>query len=119
MSIALRFIARSSAQILLPPVWHGTLLAASDADTWLAAGFADFEDVSWVAFFVPAKTPPAVVQRLNAEINEALKLPDVRERLAAIGFDPAPSSPPEFAEYMKKEVAKWAKIVKTIGFTGN
>jgi tripartite-type tricarboxylate transporter receptor subunit TctC len=90
-----------------------------DVPTAAESGFADFEDLSWVAFFAPAKTPPAVVQKLNAEINEVLKLPDVKERLAAIGFDPAPSSAPEFAGYMKKEVAKWAKIVKTIGFTGN
>ncbi len=90
-----------------------------DVPTAAESGFADFEDVSWVAFFAPARTPPAVVQKLNAEINEVLKLPDVKERLAALGFDPTPSSAPEFAEYMKKEVAKWAKIVKTIGFVAN
>jgi tripartite-type tricarboxylate transporter receptor subunit TctC len=90
-----------------------------DVPTAAEAGFADFEDVSWVAFFAPAKTPAAVVQKLNAEINEVLKQPDVRERLTAIGFEPSPSSAAEFNTYMKKEVAKWAKIVKTIGFTGN
>jgi tripartite-type tricarboxylate transporter receptor subunit TctC len=93
--------------------------ALPDVPTAAEAGFADFEDVSWVAFFAPAKTPAAVVQKLNAEINEVLKQPDVRERLTAIGFEPSPSSAAEFNAYMKKEVAKWAKIVKTIGFTGN
>ena len=90
-----------------------------DVPTAAEAGFAEFEDVSWVAFFAPAKTPAAVVQKLNAEINDALKQPDVKERLAAIGFEPTASTPAEFSVYMKREVAKWAKIVKTIGFTGN
>jgi tripartite-type tricarboxylate transporter receptor subunit TctC len=93
--------------------------ALPDVPTAAEAGFPDFEDVSWVAFFAPAKTPAAVVQKLNAEINEALKLPDVRERLTAIGFEPNMSSAPEFNAYMKKEVAKWAKIIKTIGFVPN
>lgn len=90
-----------------------------DVPTAAESGFADFEDVSWVAFFAPAKTPAAIVQKLNAEINDALKQPDVRERLGAIGFEPTASTPAEFSEYMKKEVAKWAKIVKTIGFVAN
>jgi len=107
---------KMKALIVTSPKRSATL---PDVPTAAESGFADFEDVSWVAFFAPAKTPPAVVQKLNAEINEVLKLPDVKERLAGLGFDPAPSSSPEFAEYMKKEVAKWARIVKTIGFTGN
>lgn len=107
---------KMKALIVTSPKRSATL---PDVPTAAESGFADFEDVSWVAFFAPAKTPPAVVQKLNAEINEVLKLPDVKERLAGLGFDPAPSSSPEFAEYMKQEVAKWARIVKAIGFTGN
>ena len=107
---------KMKALIVTSPKRSATL---PDVPTAAESGFADFEDVSWVAFFAPARTPPAVVQKLNAEINEVLKLPDVKERLAGLGFDPTPSSSPEFAEYMKKEVAKWARIVKTIGFTGN
>jgi tripartite-type tricarboxylate transporter receptor subunit TctC len=83
------------------------------------SGFPDFENASWIAYFAPAKTPPAIVQGLNTEINNALRQPDVRERLAALGFDAHASSRAEFAEYVKSEVEKWAKVIKTTGITLN
>ena len=53
------------------------------------------------------------MRRLNAEINQALRDRDVQNRLAALALDPTPMSQTEFADYVKKEVAKWATIVKT------
>lgn len=90
-----------------------------DVPTVAESGLPEYEDLSWVAFFAPARTSAAVVQRLNAEINEALKQPELRERLTAIGFETTASTPEEFAQYMKNEVAKWARVVRATGFTGN
>ncbi len=90
-----------------------------EVPTLAESGFPDFENASWIAYFAPAKTPPAVVQLLNTEINNALRQTDVRERLAALGFDAHASSRAEFAEYVKSEIAKWAKVIKTTGITLN
>ena len=86
-----------------------------EVPTLAEIGFPDFENASWIAFFAPAKAPAVVVRALNAEINNALRQSDVRERLAAIGFDPHESSQAEFAEYVKSEVAKWAQVIKAAG----
>lgn len=81
------------------------------------AGFADFEDRSWVGFFAPAKTPPAIVQRLNGAIDDVLRDAATRERLAAAGFEPHAGTPAQFSAYLKAEVGKWARIVKETGVT--
>lgn len=81
------------------------------------AGFPDFEERSWVGFFAPANTPPAILSRLNGEINQIVMLPDVRERLAAQGIEPYQGSAGAFADYVRREVAMWSKIVKSTGIT--
>ena len=81
------------------------------------SGFPDFENASWIAFFAPARLPDTVVRFLNAEINAALGQADVRERLSAIGLETRTMAQPEFAEYIKVEVAKWAQVIKTTGIT--
>ena len=91
--------------------------ALPNVPTVSEAGFADFEERSWVGFFAPAKTPAAIVNRLNTEINQIVLLPDVKERLATQGMEPQAGSAAEFAAYVKKEVDMWAKIVKTVGIT--
>jgi tripartite-type tricarboxylate transporter receptor subunit TctC len=93
--------------------------ALPNVPTVTEAGFPDFEERSWVGFFAPAKTSPEIVNRLNGEINQILGLPDIRERFAALGVDPTTGSPAAFAEYFRAEVAKWSKIVKTIGISAN
>lgn len=90
-----------------------------DVPTLAEAGFPDFENASWIAFFAPAKAPVAVVRTLNAEINNALLKPDVRSRLMTMGFDPQAGSQAEFAAYLKSEIAKWAQVIKTTGITPN
>ena len=59
------------------------------------------------------------MKKLNAEINLALAQPDVITRLQSLGLEPNPLSPSEFARYVRAEVAKWAKIIKTIGITAD
>ena len=90
-----------------------------DVPTLAEAGFPDFENASWIAFFAPAHAPAAVVQILNLEINRALSQPDVRERLALLGFDPHAGSPAEFAAYLTSEIDKWARVIKATGITPN
>ena len=63
----------------------------------------------------PAGTPPEIVQRLNEAVNRALQAPDVRERLEALAFEPVGGTRPQFAEYVKAEIAKWGKVVARDG----
>ena len=70
-----------------------------------------------VGFFVPAKTPDAVVEKLNADINEILKSPESQQKLKSIGFDPMLKSTAESAEYARNEVALWGKMTRAIGFS--
>lgn len=93
--------------------------ALPDVPTVTEAGFPGFEERSWVGYFAPAKTPAVIVKKLNAEINPILGLPDVKSRLDSMGLETKPGSPEAFAAYLKSEVAKWAKIIKTIGITAH
>jgi tripartite-type tricarboxylate transporter receptor subunit TctC len=93
--------------------------ALPDVPTVTEAGFPRFEERSWVGYFAPAKTPAAIVKKLNGEINPILYLADVRARLDAMGLETKPGSPEAFAAYLKAEVTKWAKIVKTTGITAD
>ena len=61
--------------------------------------------------------PPAVVRTLDTEIKNALRQPDVRERLVNLGFEPRTNSQSDFANYVSSEMAKWEQIVKRTGIT--
>lgn len=93
--------------------------ALPEVPTVTEAGFPGFEERSWVGYFAPAKTPAAIVKKLNAEINPILGLPDVKSRLDSMGLETKPGSPEAFAAYLKSEVAKWAKIIKTTRITAD
>jgi tripartite-type tricarboxylate transporter receptor subunit TctC len=91
--------------------------AVPDVPTYGEMGFPNVHSGSWVGFFAPAKTPDAVVAKLNAEINLVLRLPDVQQRLKTIGFDPIFKTHAEAADYFKSDVANWGKMVRAIGVT--
>ena len=74
-----------------------------------------FEAGAWQGVMVPAKTPPEVVQRLNAEINKALQSDEVRAKLAIQGAEPLGSTPEEYRTYIGKELQRWAGVVKSTG----
>jgi tripartite-type tricarboxylate transporter receptor subunit TctC len=76
-----------------------------------------FEAGAWQGIMVPVNTPKAVVQRLNAEINKALQSAEVKERLALQGAEPLGSTSEEYGAYVKKELARWAAVVKATGVT--
>ena len=89
--------------------------ALPDVPTLAEAGFPGVEDYTWVGMFLPAGTPAAVAQKLNAAVNRSLESADVRERLAANAFDPVGGSQQQTAEYVKTEIVKWAKVVRDTG----
>ncbi len=89
--------------------------ALPEVPTVAESGYPGYEDYTWVAFFAPRGTPRGIVEKLNADIAKVLQTPAVKERLAAIGFDHNPNTPAQFAEYLKREVVKWAKVVKDSG----
>jgi tripartite-type tricarboxylate transporter receptor subunit TctC len=83
--------------------------------TMSEAGLKDFDVSTWFGVFAPGDTPKAIVDRLNAGIVAALKSPDLRERLAALGAEPMPDTPEQFAAFIKTELAKYEKVVKASG----
>ncbi len=74
-----------------------------------------FDLASWTGLFAPAGTPPAIVEKLNREVNAVLASPEVRDRLTSLGVDPAPMSAAEFNAFAGREVGKWSQLVKDAG----
>jgi tripartite-type tricarboxylate transporter receptor subunit TctC len=86
-----------------------------DVPTLVEQGFPDTVADQWAAVLAPAKTPPAVVAKLNAAMLAALNDPDLRAKLAQSGVTPAPSSPENFARYLKEEIERWGKVIREKG----
>jgi len=83
--------------------------------TMSEAGLKGFDVSTWFGVFAPGGTPSAIIDQLNAGIIAALKSPDLRERLAAMGAEPKPDTPAQFAAFVKAELAKYEKVVKASG----
>jgi tripartite-type tricarboxylate transporter receptor subunit TctC len=86
-----------------------------DVPTVAESGLPGFEALQWFGIFAPAGTPREIVTKLNGDVVNALRLPDIRERMTALGAEIVGSSPEQFAAFQKADTAKWAKIVKTSG----
>jgi tripartite-type tricarboxylate transporter receptor subunit TctC len=91
--------------------------AVPNVPTYGEMGFPNVYSGSWVAFFAPAKTPDAIVNRLNAEINRVMADAEVLEKLKAIGFDPIVKDQAATVDYFKSEIANWGKMVRAVGIT--
>ena len=89
--------------------------ALPDLPTIAESGVAGFEASSWFGILAPAATPRDIVQRINAEANKALHAPDMREKLLAQGAEAVGNSPEFFADSIRTETVKWAKVVKDSG----
>ena len=87
--------------------------ALPEVPTMMQAGVADYDVASWNALAAPAKTPPAVIERLNAAANEALKTPAVRDKLLALGVRPQGGTPQQLATRLASEVAHWREVIRT------
>ena len=90
-----------------------------DLPTIAEGGLAGYEMLNWLGMFVPAGTPPAIVQKLGTEAIRVIRQPDMLRRLQAQGAEPSTLAAPEFAAFVKKEVAKWAEVVTATGMTAN
>ena len=88
---------------------------APDLPTVAEAGVPGYEAANWFGFVVPAKTPRAIIAKLNQEIVRALAVPEVRERLLSQGMEPTSNTPEEFSKYIQSEITKWAGVVKASG----
>lgn len=75
-------------------------------------GYTGFDGVQWYGIVGPAKMPPALVKRLNTEINKLIVAPELKEKLSGEALEPMPMSSEQFGEYMKNDIAKWEKLVK-------
>lgn len=102
-----RLIATSGAQRspLLPEV-----------PTFVEGGLKGVEGTSWFAVYAPARTPEPTVRQLNAAINKALAVPELRERFIKLGLEPTGGTPADLAARMAQDTARWGPIVKASGF---
>jgi tripartite-type tricarboxylate transporter receptor subunit TctC len=82
-------------------------------------GLADLEVDTWYGMFAPAGTAGAVISKLNADVNALLRQPEVRELLAKQGLIPAGGTPERFGDLVKRELARWSRVVTTAGIKGD
>jgi len=90
-----------------------------EVPTVAESGYAGFEALSWQGMFAPAGTPPAVLEKLNAELVKAISAPDMKAYFATQGFFVGGNSPAEFRAFVDREIPKWAQIVKAANVTIN
>ncbi|MBI3938874.1 MAG: tripartite tricarboxylate transporter substrate binding protein [Betaproteobacteria bacterium] len=86
-----------------------------EVPTMAESGLPGFEASAWFGVFAPARTSKDVVGRLNAEIVKILQVPDLRGRLSSQGADPIGSTPEQFGDYVRSEIAKWARVIEASG----
>ena len=126
-------VLRGEAQIIfgsvtatLPQIKAGKLIAlgvtgavrspaAPEYATIAELGYPGFEVTSWYGVLAPARTPSNVVTKLNTAVLSALHAREVREQMARQGLDPIGSTPAEFAAHLKRETAKWQRVIKDAG----
>jgi tripartite-type tricarboxylate transporter receptor subunit TctC len=77
-------------------------------------GLPGYEANNWYGLLAPAKTPAAIIERLNREVVKVLNMPKVKEQLFRSGLDASPSTPKEFSDYVRAEIDKWRKIVHQV-----
>jgi len=89
--------------------------ALPNVPTIAESGLPGFEATSWFGLVAPAGTPPAIIARINADVNQWLQSPEAREKLLAQGAAAAGGTPEQFAAYIRTETEKWARVVKASG----
>jgi len=85
--------------------------------TFREQGFPSIEGTGWIGIYAPAKTPKAIVEELSARIVKVVRLPDVRDRLLNLGYEPTGTTPEELSTIMAADTARWGPIIKASGFT--
>jgi tripartite-type tricarboxylate transporter receptor subunit TctC len=97
-------VASAKRQALLP-----------DVPTMQESGVADFEVNSWYGVCAPAGVPVPVLDKLKADLHEVLRIPEIEKRLTELGMPPAPTTREEFDQFIRAEIAKWARVIKDAG----
>ena len=92
---------------------------APDIPTMIEAGLPDFDISAWYVMFAPAGTPKDVIARLNAEVNKAIADPDVRRTLGEQGVEFTGGTPEDADRFVRGEIDRWGRIIKTKGMSGN
>lgn len=90
-------------------------MGAPEIPTMIESGMPGFESTIWFAVFAPARTPPALIKKLNQGMVETLKVPSFQASLLAQGAEAAPGTPEELAAFVKSEIKKWGEIIRAIG----
>ena len=86
-----------------------------DVPTIAESGYKGFDAVTWFGVLGPAKLPPEVVARLNAQIVKALQSPELQKKMREQGVDLASSTPEQFSALIKSDIVKWGKVVRESG----
>ncbi len=89
--------------------------ALPDVPTVAESGYPGFDTSSWQGVWTPAKTPPALIHKLNQDLQKLMTQPDVRARFAELGMEPAGTSEAELARVIQSDTMKWAKVIKASG----
>lgn len=85
--------------------------------TLAEAGVKDYEVIPWYGVFAPAGTPPAIVEKVNSDINKILEQTEIKARFALIGAEPVPASPEQFAAQVRADMIRWGKLIKELAIT--
>ena len=89
-----------------------------DVPTVAESGYPGFEAVGWIGLAAPAKTPEAVLNKINAEVVKILGTADMKERLAGLGVTPVGDTREQFTAFVRSEIAKWGKLIRDAGIKG-
>jgi tripartite-type tricarboxylate transporter receptor subunit TctC len=119
-------VSMMSVALTAPHIKAGTLTALAvttakrdpvlpDVPTVAELGVPGFEATAWWGFLAPAKTPPAIIQRMNSELTKLMNDPQIKEKMAAQGMNIAASSPDAFGRFVEEQRGKWAKVVNDFG----
>jgi tripartite-type tricarboxylate transporter receptor subunit TctC len=90
-----------------------------DVPSATESGLPGYEAYSWAALFAPARTPAALLNKINADFNTAMADPDVRKRLLEAGAEADPGTQEQMRQRLKSELTKWEKVIKTAGITAS
>jgi tripartite-type tricarboxylate transporter receptor subunit TctC len=90
-----------------------------DVPTIAEQGLPGFEATAWYGLVAPAKTPPAIVNKLSAAAGQAAKTPEVSDRIRLLGGEAVGSTPSEFRQLIAREIPRWRKLIQELGMTGS
>lgn len=107
--------ARAGKLVALAVTGDQRATAAPETPTFGESGYPEFVMLNWYGILAPAGTPPEVVKRLNADIVRALGTPEVAQRLAGVGVDPAPTSPEALEAFVRGDIDKYRRIIARVG----